>query len=204
MGILKSLSQKLFEALVSVLPVSAIVVLLGFTPLVHFETKEIVIFLVCSVLLIIGISLFNLGADLAMTPMGEHIGSGLSKTRKLALLLGVCFLMGMLITVAEPDLSVLASQVSNVMNGTVLIVGVGFGVGLFLLLAVMKIIFRKPLSAMLLFFYMLLFALASLVVINGNAGLLPLAFDSGGVTPGPITVPFIMALGVGIAITIGG
>ena len=113
--------------------------------------------------------------------------------------------MGLLITIAEPDLSVLASQVKDLLpKSWVLIGSVGLGVGLFLLLSVLKIVFKKSLSSMLLFFYMLLFAFASLVILRGNDGFLALAFDSGGVTTGPITVPFIMALGVGIAGTLGG
>ncbi len=201
MGIL---FKKLKEAFVSVLPVSVIVLILNLTPLVDVSGKEMGVFLVSSVFLILGIGLFNLGADLAMTPMGEHIGIGLTKSRKLWLLLLVCFSMGVFITVAEPDLSVLATQVKDVIDPTVLILTVGLGVGLFLLISVLKIVFRKPLSSLLMFFYMLLFALASLMVMNGNGGFLALAFDSGGVTTGPITVPFIMALGVGIAITLGG
>ena len=188
----------------SIRPVSALVVLLNFTPLIQLNKEELVVFLVSAVFLILGIGLFSLGADLAMTPMGEHIGSGLTKSRRMWLLLTVTFAMGLLITIAEPDLSVLASQVSNVLNDTLLIVCVGVGVGLFLLLAILKIVFRKPLSHLLLFFYFLLFALTSLVIIRGNTGFLSLAFDSGGVTTGPITVPFIMALGVGIASTLGG
>ena len=112
--------------------------------------------------------------------------------------------MGLLITVAEPDLTVLANQVKDVLNGTLLIVAVGVGVGIFLVLSVIKMVFHKPLSSMLLYFYMILFALAALVVAVGNGDFLPMAFDSGGVTTGPITVPFIMALGVGIAASIGG
>ena len=201
---LKVLLSKCKEALISVLPVTLIVVILHMTPLIRLTDRDLVIFLISSLFLILGIGLFNLGADLAMTPMGEHVGAGLAKSRKLWLLLSVCFAMGVLITVAEPDLSVLAAQVSEVMNGTLLIVTVGVGVGLFLLLAVLKIVFGKSLSSLLMFFYMLLFALAALLIANGNGALLPLAFDSGGVTTGPITVPFIMALGVGIAATLGG
>ncbi len=201
---LKVLLAKCKEALISVLPVTLIVVILHLTPLITLTDRELVIFLISSLFLILGIGLFNLGADLAMTPMGEHVGAGLAKSRKLWLLLSVCFGMGVLITVAEPDLSVLAAQVSDVMNGTLLTVTVGVGVGLFLLLAVLKIVFHKSLSSLLMFFYMLLFALASLLIVVGNEELLPMAFDSGGVTTGPITVPFIMALGVGIAATLGG
>ncbi len=201
MGILLT---KLKESLVSVLPVTAIVCLLNLTPLVHFSGYEIAVFAISSIFLILGIGLFNMGADLAMTPMGEHIGAGLTKSKKVLLLLSVCFLMGVFITVAEPDLSILAEQVSAVIDGTLLIVAVGVGVGIFLVLSVFKMIFHRPLSSMLLYFYMVLFAIAALVIINGNADFLAMGFDSGGVTTGPITVPFIMALGVGIATTIGG
>lgn len=200
----KALFLKLKEALISVLPVTVIVLIVSFTPLVDFSTTEIVAFAVCAVFLVLGIGLFNLGADLAMTPMGEHVGSGLTKSKKIAVLLSVCFFMGVLITVAEPDLSVLASQVSSVMNGTLLIVTVGVGVGIFLVIAVLKIVFRKNLSLILMFFYMMLFALCAILIETGKGNFIPLAFDSGGVTTGPITVPFIMALGVGIATTIGG
>ena len=124
----KTLLAKLKEALISVLPITFIVLILYFTPLVDLTKTELVVFVVSAVLLIIGIALFNLGADLAMTPMGEQIGTGLTKSRKLKLLLPVCFAMGVLITVAEPDLSVLAKQVANVINGKALIFTVGGGV----------------------------------------------------------------------------
>ncbi len=195
---------KIKEALISVLPVALIVIFLNFTPLINLSSTELVIFIISSLLLIIGIGLFNLGADLAMTPMGEYVGSGLSKSKNLLILILVCFALGFFITVAEPDLSVLAKQVEKVLNGTMLIIFVGLGVGLFLILGVLKIVFKRQLASMLMFFYMLLFAICSVVIINGNESFLPLSFDSGGVTTGPITVPFIMALGVGIAATIGG
>ena len=189
--------------MVSALPVTAIVYLLALTPLVDFSMVELITFTAGAALLIFGIGLFNLGADIAMTPMGVHMGSGLSKQKKLGLLLAVCFVMGMLITVAEPDLQVLAKQVGAVMNGTVLIYCVGIGVGAFLVVAVLKIVFKRSLSQILMLFYMLLFALSLMLVVSGNGNLLPLSFDSGGVTTGPITVPFIMALGVGIAGVLG-
>ena len=200
----KILLVKMREALVSVLPVTAIVFLLNLTPWVNFSTTETVTFLLSSIFLVLGIGLFNLGADIAMTPMGVHVGSGLSKSGRIAVLLSVCFGLGVLITVAEPDLSVLAAQVSDVIHPTQLILFVGAGVGLFLLLAVLKIVAKVSLSRMLLFFYMMLFALAALLAVQGKAELLPVSFDSGGVTTGPITVPFIMALGTGIATTLGG
>ncbi len=200
----RTLYVKIREAFVSVLPVVGIVAILALTPTVSFTNMEMIVFLVSSVFLILGIGLFNLGADMAMTPMGEYMGTGITQTGKLKLLLFVSFLMGLLITVAEPDLSVLAGQVGAVMNGTVLIITVGVGVGLFLLISVLKMVTKKSLSSLLMLFYMLLFAISAVLIEAGKAEFLPMSFDSGGVTTGPITVPFIMALGVGIASTIGG
>ena len=163
---------------------------------------ELIVFIVSALLLILGIGFFTLGADIAMTPMGEHVGSGLTKAKNLKLLLIICFALGILITIAEPDLTVLANQVGS----KLIIIFVGLGVGLFLILAILKIVFKKDLASMLIYFYMVLFALALLLIAIDpeNFKLIPLSFDSGGVTTGPITVPFIMALGIGIAATIGG
>lgn len=201
---LKILLAKLKESFASVLPITLIVLIVSFTPLVSLSFKEMVVFAVCAVFLVVGIGLFNLGADLAMTPMGEHMGSGLAKSRRVLLLASVCFVMGVLITIAEPDLSVLAEQVKNAVNPTMLIATVGIGVGLFLLISIFKIVFKKDLSAIIIFFYMVLFMLGMLMVSLGKEVFVPLAFDSGGVTTGPITVPFIMALCVGVAGAIGG
>ena len=200
----KQLVSKIKEGFISVIPIPIIVILLNFTQLLNLSITDLQIFLICSVVLIISIALFNLGADLALTQMGEYVGSCLTKSKKLGILVIVVFFLGFLITIAEPDLSVLAKQVEEIINGKLLIVCVGVGVGIFLVLAILKIIFKKQLSTMLMFFYMLLFSICSLVFISGNENLLALCFDSGGVTTGPITVPFIMALGVGVSYTIGG
>lgn len=200
----KTLLLKIKEAMISVLPVTLIVLILYFTPLVNFTRKELTVFLVSAVFLILGIGLFSLGADLAMTPMGEKVGSGLTKSKNIVVLLSVCFIMGLLITIAEPDLTVLANQVKTVINGNALIITVGVGVGIFLLISILKIVFHKNLSMLITFFYLLVFAISALLLENGKGAFLPLSFDSGGVTTGPITVPFIMALGVGVAGAIGG
>ena len=196
---MRMLWAKIREALISALPITLIVYLLSLLPWFNFTPIELIAFTISAVLLILGIGLFNMGADIAMTPMGTHVGAGLSRQRKLLLLLAVCFVLGLLITIAEPDLQVLAEQVSTVMNGTVLIYAVGIGVGGFLVIAVLRIVFHRRLSNILMLFYMLLFALALLLAVNEKLDMLPMAFDSGGVTTGPITVPFIMALGVGIS-----
>ena len=118
---MKVLLEKIKEALVSALPITAVVYVMALLPWFDFSAKELPLFTACAVLLIVGIGMFNLGADLAMTPMGSQVGSGLSRQGKPLVLLAVCFVMGLLITVAEPDLQVLANQVRSVMNGTLLI-----------------------------------------------------------------------------------
>ena len=151
-------------------------------------------FLIGSVLLIVGMALFTLGSEVSMTQIGTHMGAKLTKSRKLWLILTVSFLLGVAITVAEPDLQVLATNVPNI-DTTVLIITVSVGVGIFLLLSMLRILLVIPLRWMLLGFYALIFILAALV----DKDFLAVAFDSGGVTTGPMTVPFIMALGVGVS-----
>ena len=126
---MKELRSKILEALLSALPITLIVYIMALLPWFDFSTVELITFTVGAVLLILGIGLFNMGADLAMTPMGTHVGAGLSRQKKLGLLLSVCFVLGMLITIAEPDLQVLANQVKAVMNGTLLIYTVGVYTG---------------------------------------------------------------------------
>ena len=198
---MKALVDKIKEASFSVIPVVVIVLVMYLTPWVNFTGTEIGVFLLSAVMLVIGIGLFTLGADVAMSPMGEQVGSGLSRSGKPLLLLAVSFAMGVIITVAEPDLSVLAGQVSQMVNSWVLIGVVGAGVGLFLVFSVIKTIRNKPLAQILMYFYLALFALVSVLISRGGNNFTALAFDSGGVTTGPITVPFIMALGIGIAST---
>ena len=194
---------KLFE-LTSILPVTIITCILALTPIVTLTGLEVGVFLSCAVLLIIGIALFNIGADEAMSTMGNYIATGITKTKKTWLIVVIFVSMGLLITIAEPDLSVLAQQVSKVVNNVVLMVSIGAGVGVFLVIGVLRIIFKKDLNTILMFAYFLAFAFTAILVQSGKANFIALAFDSGGVTTGPLTVPFIMALGLGIASTIGG
>jgi len=198
------LLRKLRESLISVFPVALLVILLSLTPFVSLTAVEAGAFLVSAVVMVLGIGLFGMGADMAMSPMGEQIGSGLTRSRNLPLLLSAAFVMGLCITVAEPDLSVLAAQVSEIISDKLLIFSVGGGVGIFLLLSVLRMVFRVNLSNLLFYSYLALFMLTTLVLVYGDADYLALAFDSGGVTTGPVTVPFLMALGIGIAGTLGG
>ena len=187
------LNEKVKEALASVLPITAIVLVLCFT-IAPVPTEVLLAFLVGAVLLIVGMGLFTLGADTAMTPIGERVGAHMTKSRKVGVVVIVSFLMGVIITVSEPDLQVLANQVPSIPNG-VLIGAVAVGVGVFLVIALLRILFGVSLNRLLIVFYIIVFALAAFV----PKDFLAIAFDSGGVTTGPMTVPFIMALGVGVA-----
>ena len=187
------LFEKLREAAASVLPISLIVLLICFV-LVPVDTGLMLSFLLATAMLILGMGLFTLGAEMSMSKIGNYIGSKLTKSRKLWLILAVSFLLGVAITVAEPDLQVLAANVPDI-DKTVLILTVSVGVGIFLMLCMVRILFGISLRLLLIVFYVLVFLAAFL----SDQGILAVAFDSGGVTTGPMTVPFIMALGVGVA-----
>ena len=181
------------ESLCAVLPITGIVMVISVF-LVPMQLGTLVMFLVGAVMLILGMGLFQLGAEMAMTPIGEGIGVQLSKTKWVWLLLLIAFVMGAIITISEPDLQVLAEQVPAVPN-MALILTVAVGVGLFLAVAVLRIKYRISLSLLLIVLYLALIG-ASMFV---PKEFLAVAFDSGGVTTGPMTVPFIMAMGVGLA-----
>ena len=187
------LAEKLKEAAASVLPVTAIVAVLCLA-LVRVDVGLMLSFLLVSGLLIVGMGLFTLGAELSMSRIGNLIGAKMTKSQKLWFVLGVSFLLGVAITMAEPDLQVLATNVPAI-DKTVLVVTVSVGVGFFLMLCMARILFSISLRLLLIIFYAIVFIGAFL----SDAGFLSVAFDSGGVTTGPMTVPFIMALGVGVA-----
>ena len=188
-----NLLEKLDEALKAVAPILVIVLLLCFT-IAPLPTGLLTEFLIGAVLLLAGMMFFTLGAELAMTPIGERMGAGLTRSRRLWLVIGGSFFMGAIITISEPDLQVLAEQVPSVPN-RVLILVIACGVGMFLVAAVLRMLFGIPLSKMLVVCYLAVFAVACFV----PKDFLAVAFDAGGVTTGPMTVPFIMALGVGLA-----
>ena len=192
----QKLKQKIMESLSAVLPVTAIVFLLCVT-ITPIPTALLMLFFTGALLLVVGMGFFTLGADMAMMPIGEHVGRQLTKTTKLWLIAISCFVIGGIVTIAEPDLQVLAGQTPGIPD-LVLILAVAGGVGLFLVLAFLRSLFGLSLSRILLICYGIVFILAIFTPKN----FLAVAFDSGGVTTGPITVPFIMALGLGLS-TIG-
>jgi hypothetical protein len=189
----QKLKEKISEAFSSVLPVTAIVFAVSLF-VIQMSINAAVLFAVGAALLIVGTGFFSLGADLSMIPMGEGIGIQFTQTKNLWVIILACFLLGFIVTASEPDLQVLAGQVPSVPD-LVLIFTVAVGVGFFLVVAMLRIFFKISLGHMLIGFYVLVFALSFFT----PKSFLSVAFDSGGVTTGPMTVPFILAVGLGLA-----
>lgn len=187
------LTEKIKESLAAVLPITAIVLVISVT-IAPLTPGTLILFLFGALLLVLGMGLFTLGVDMSMIPMGDGIGVEISKAKRVALPLLICFILGLVVTIAEPDLQVLAEQLPTVANMT-LILAVAIGVGFFLVVSQVRMLLNIPLSYTLVFFYVLVFAMSWFA----PDSFVPAAFDSGGVTTGPITVPFIMALGIGLA-----
>ncbi len=190
---MQALIGKIKESLSAVLPITGIVLVISVT-IAPLTPGTLVLFLFGALLLVLGMGFFSIGVDMSMIPMGDGIGVEISKSRRIAIPLAACFVLGVVVTVAEPDLQVLAQQLPTVPN-LQLILAVALGVGVFLALAQARMLLNIPLSYTLIFFYGLVFVLS----IFAPGDFVPVAFDSGGVTTGPITVPFIMALGIGMA-----
>lgn len=185
--------EKFSETLKAVFPILLIVLILCFS-IAPIPPSILLTFLTGAVLLVIGMLFFNVGVDLSMTPMGERVGTIMTKSKNLVVIILISFIMGFVITVSEPDLQVLAQQVPSIPNLT-LIFAVAAGVGTFLVFALLRMLFGIALPKLLVFFYAIIFAITPLVPTD----FLSVAFDSGGVTTGPMTVPFIMAFGIGIS-----
>ena len=191
----EKLKEKIRESLSSVLPITMIVLVLSMT-LVPMEISTLALFLTGAILLIVGMGFFQLGAEIAMTPLGQGVGSKLVKCKNIWLMSFICFLMGAIITISEPDLQVLANQVAAIPN-MVLILTVAAGVGVFTVVALLRILFKVSLSLLLIGLYIFMFILSAFT----PSEFVAVAFDAGGVTTGPMTVPFIMALGIGLSAT---
>ena len=192
-----NLLAKCKETVVSVVPIMVIVLILHLT-VAPLSSTLLIEFLIGGVLLIIGLSIFLLGADIGMIPVGQHVGSALTKKKNLFLMLGLGFVIGFVITIAEPDVQVLATQVTSVDSSiprTPLIMMIAVGVGLFVALGLARIVFQIPLRWILIGSYLVLFAVAACT----SPEFVGIGFDAGGATTGPMTVPFIMALGLGVA-----
>ena len=187
------LKEKLTESLQAVLPIVCIVMVLCFS-VAPISPSILLCFLMGAAMIVVGLMFFNLGAEVSMTPMGERVGAAMTRTKKVWIVVTLSFILGFIITISEPDLQVLAQQVPSIPNA-VIVLSVALGVGVFLVVALLRMLFGIPLNQLLVGCYILVFALTIFVPKSFFA----VAFDSGGVTTGPMTVPFIMALGVGIS-----
>lgn len=189
--------KKLHEALIGVVPVTIIILIVNITT--PMKAMDFWSFLFGAGLLIVGLTLYSFGSGSSIEFMGKMIGNEVSKSKKRGVILGICGAIGVIVTIAEPDLSVLAAQVNGIPN-MVLILSIAIGVGIFAVIAVVRLMFRVGLKWVLIFFYGLIFVLAFAL----PSDFVPLAFDSSGVTTGPLTVPFIMALGASLSVAFGG
>ena len=190
---LEKLKEKLTESLHAVLPIVCIVMVLCFS-VAPISPSILLCYLMGAVMIVLGLMFFTLGAETSMSPMGEKVGAAMTRTKTLWIIVPVSFILGFIITISEPDLQVLAQQVPSIPNA-VIVFSVAAGVGVFLVVALLRMLFGIPLNYLLVGCYILVFGLTPFVPESFWA----IAFDSGGVTTGPMTVPFIMALGVGIS-----
>ncbi|PAV31567.1 hypothetical protein CIL05_02610 [Virgibacillus profundi] len=198
-----NIKETVLEVIYSILPITIVITVLQFT-IIGLPIETFIQFLIGVLMVGVGLILFLLGVNVGLLPVGEMIGSALSKTNKLWLIIFFGFLLGIVVTVAEPDVRVLSTQVDQVSGGaipkSILILAVALGVGTFVALAMIRIIFNFSIVYILAIGYGIIFLLAAFT----PASYVPISFDSGGVTTGPLTVPFILALGLGVATVLRG
>jgi len=191
------------EIIKTIGPIILVVLILHFS-IVRLPSELLWRFLLGAFMVVIGLNLFLKGIQISLLPIGEMIGSSLPKKSSVPLLLLIGFIVGFSITIAEPDVRILASQIDLVSDGqinkNVLIAFIGIGIGLFLLLSLVRILKKIPLIYFLFGGYLLILILSFFT----PSRFIPISFDSGGVTTGPVTVPFIMSLGIGFVSVLGG
>ena len=205
--------EKLKESVISTLPIAFLILAFFLVtrfiiPSDYFKGPDGVIYSFAddnmiafglSVLMIIaGMCLFNLGTEQSMTEIGQIIGGSLVKKKNFFFVVVMTFIIGVLVTIAEPDLSVLSGQIG--INEQIIVWTIGVGVGIFLVIGVIRTTLHQSLNIMFLAFYGLCFALIYFI----DPRFLPICFDSGGVTTGPVTVPFLLGFGLGMAANRGG
>ncbi len=200
---MQRIKDTLLEAVYAVIPITAVIIVLQFA-LVRLPVEVFLQFLAGVVMVGVGLTLFLLGVQLGLLPMGEYIGAALPKTGKAWVVVFFGFLLGFIVTLAEPNVRILADQVDIVSAGAIsknlLIYTIAFGVAIFVALAMLRIILGIPIIYILILSYGAIFLLSALAPPH----FLPVSFDAGGVTTGPLLIPFVLALGVGVASVLGG
>lgn len=204
----------LISSSLSIVPMIAIVLLLHFSGLASITNgvalDNIWLILAGMVVLIIGLALFQIGASGSISKVGEYMGSSLSKQKNIFVVVLFAFTLGVLITCSEPSILIVSKQVTIVpnnelLNTVILVGGIAIGVGAFVVIGILRIVQHKSLKICYLLFYCLTFMLIAIIAMDPEKSkLLPFIFDSGGVTTGSATVPFILALGAGVAAVRGG
>ena len=206
----KDALSKLFEAAISVVPISLIVIVifgLQFSevmPSGMISTNMLVTFLICLIFLILGMATFSFGSEISMSKVGQYIGASITKKQSIVFMIVISFLLGTMITIAEPDLTVLGDMLESAINPWLLKIFIGVGVGIFLVIGLLRIVFQQNLKMWLLFFYFIIFGLGCFLDGKNGEAIISIAFDSGGVTTGPVTVPFLLTFGAGVAAVRGG
>ena len=209
---MRNLLKKFVNSLISVFPIAVIVTILYlvqeytdfFNQNTIISTELLIVFLICSLCLVVGMTLFSIGADTAIENVGKQLGASFAKQRNLGLVIILMFLLGILIVIAEPDVTVLASYVpSEIIDPNLIKIAISVGAAIMFIVAFIRIMFQKPLKLWYTFFFLLIFGFASLFG-DKDGPIIDLSFDSGAVTTGPITVPFFIAFGLGIAGIRGG
>lgn len=204
--------QAFISSSLSIIPMIIIILVLSLSGVskLDFARGDYLLLFIGMLVLIIGLGTFSIGASSSLTKVGEYMGASLSKQKNLFIVIAFAFALGTLITVAEPSIMIVTKQITtDPLFGYVLTIGIAVGVGIFVVIGVLRIIFHKSLKLWYLFFYAITFMLLIFVVLtakdkNDKSIFLPFIFDSGGVTTGSATVPFILALGTGIATVRGG
>ena len=192
------LLEKLKEVSVSVLPITVIVMVLNFT-LTPMDLNMVIRFLLGAMFIIAGLAVFLIGVDLGITPIGNLMGNALAKSSKILIVLAAGLTLGFFISIAEPDLHILAEQVDDVTGGIVskisIVAVVSIGIAVMLSVGLGRIVKGIPLYKMLTVLYLVIFALAVLT----SEEFLAISFDASGATTGALTVPFIRALAIGVS-----
>jgi hypothetical protein len=197
------LKAKVLEVVTAILPLVLVVVVLQFA-LVKMPTHLFFQFIIGAVMVIAGMVLFLLGVEVGILPMGKALGAELPKRGSVVLILGIAFVIGFAATIAEPDVIVLTEQVDAVSGGAVaknvLVYTIAIGVAFFVAMAILRILLNFPIAYLLAAGYTIILVLAFFTPVE----FVPVAFDSGGVTTGPMTVPIILALGLGFSSVLSG
>lgn len=196
----KTILPKIKETITAVLPISILLTVIKLIFLQEMPWDLFVIFLVGMFLLMIGMFLFSLGTDTAMVPIGQMLSKDVTKSQKIILTIFICFIIGLVISIAEPNLHIFADQIPKV-KSNVLVLTVGIGIGTFLIIGLLRTVFKIKIKYILAVSY---FLIILIMILDQQSNFISIAFDAAGATTGPISVPFIMSFGAGLAAVKGG